>query len=116
MKATLAVLCAAITALFAGQACADGKDVFDNVCAKCHRAGINGAPLAGNRAAWEPRVKAGVQTLYKSALNGKNEMPPKGGKERLSPEEVKSAVDYLIGLAGFSAVTETVTLPTPEGR
>jgi len=96
MKATLAVLCAAITALFAGQACADGKDVFDNVCAKCHRAGINGAPLAGNRAAWEPRVKAGLDALYKSALNGKNDMPPKGGKERLSPEEVKSALYYLI--------------------
>src|SRR2546422_10319996 len=110
MKATFAAFCTTITLLFAGQACADGKDVFENVCAKCHRAGLNGAPVAGNRAAWEPRVKAGLETLYKSALNGKSEMPPKGGKERLSPDEVKSAVNYLIGLAGFSVSAETVTV------
>lgn len=99
LAATLLVL----IGLDGGQTHAAGKDVFERACATCHRAGINGAPVAGNRAAWEPRAKAGLQSLYKSALNGKNDMPPKGGKERLSVEEVMAAVDYLLVLAGFVA-------------
>lgn len=103
MKSILAGMTAAAMLLFAGQACADGKEVYEQVCAKCHRTGLMGAPKAGNTAAWESRVKSGLQTLYDSALNGKNEMPPKGGKERLSAEEVKAAVEYLVGLAGLVA-------------
>ena len=87
--------------VLAGQAYADGKDVYEQVCSKCHRAGLLGAPVAGNKAAWEPRVKAGMDTLYESSLHGKNDMPPKGGKDNLSAENVKAAVDYLLGLAGL---------------
>jgi cytochrome c5 len=68
---------------------------------KCHRTGLLGAPVAGNKAAWEPRVKAGKDTLYESSLKGKNDMPAKGGRDRLSDEDVKSAVDYLLGLVGL---------------
>lgn len=103
MKINIAAVGAAITLLVAGPVQADGKAVFEQVCSKCHRSGNMGAPIAGNKAAWEPRIKAGLASLYESALNGKNEMPPKGGKERLSAEDVKAAVDYLVGLAGFSA-------------
>jgi cytochrome c5 len=103
MKSILVGMGAAAMLVCAGQACADGKDVYEQVCSKCHRTGLNGAPKAGNKTAWEPRVKAGLESLYHSALNGKNEMPAKGGKERLSDDEVKSAVEYLVGLAGLIA-------------
>ena len=104
MRLTVVILSVAGVLGFAGHADADGKDVYEQVCMKCHRTGLLGAPVTGNKAAWEPRVKAGMDMLYESSLNGKNDMPPKGGKDRLSAEHVKAAVDYMIGLAGLELV------------
>lgn len=77
----------------------DGKQVFDTVCSACHATGAAGAPKAGDKAAWAPRIAQGKEALYKSALGGKNAMPAKGGNPALSDDEVKAAVDYLAGLA-----------------
>jgi cytochrome c5 len=101
MKSTVVLEVLLATLVMADRADADGKSVFDQVCSKCHRTGVLDAPVAGNKAAWEPRVKAGRDRLYESAINGKNSMPPKGGKDRLSDDDAKAAVDYMVGLAGL---------------
>jgi cytochrome c5 len=77
---------------------AKGKAVYDSACMVCHAAGVAGAPKAGDKAAWAPRLKTGMDTLYASALKGKNAMPPKGGNLSLADADVKAAVDYLVGL------------------
>ncbi len=101
MLSTIAGLIAVGTLVISGQAQADGKSVFDQVCSKCHRTGVLNAPIAGSKAAWEPRVRSGRDKLYESVINGKNDMPPKGGKDHLSDEDVKAAVDYMVDLAGL---------------
>ncbi len=78
---------------------ADGKKIFEANCVACHGSGVAGAPKAGDRAAWAPRLKAGMDALYASALNGKGAMPPRGGNKELSDAEVKAAVDYVASLA-----------------
>lgn len=78
---------------------AKGKAVFEGTCVACHGTGAAGAPKAGDKAAWAPRLKTGMDALYTSALKGKNAMPPKGGNMALSDADVKAAVDYLTGLA-----------------
>jgi cytochrome c5 len=78
---------------------AKGKSVYDTACMACHAAGVAGAPKAGDKAAWAPRLKTGKDALYTAALKGKGAMPPKGGNASLSDGDVKAAVDYLIGLA-----------------
>lgn len=83
----------------AGGAAKDGATVFNTVCTACHSTGAAGAPKAGDKAAWGPRIAQGKEALYKSALNGKNAMPPKGGAANLSEAEVKAAVDFLVGKA-----------------
>ena len=103
MSTISTVVCAAACIVLSGQALADGpgpdgKRIYDRVCYTCHRSGLLGAPPAGNKQAWMSRVGNGRSSLYQSALNGKNDMPPKGGKEDLTDEEVKAAVDYLLGL------------------
>ena len=77
---------------------AKGKSVFDSTCSVCHGAGIAGAPKAGDKAAWAPRLKQGIDALYKTALTGKDAMPPKGGNMSLADADVKAAVDYMVSL------------------
>lgn len=77
----------------------DGPTVYNSVCGACHNTGAAGAPKAGDKAAWAPRIAQGKDTLYKSALGGKNAMPARGGVATLSDDEVKAAVDHIIGLA-----------------
>ena len=78
---------------------AKGKTVYEGTCVACHGTGAAGAPKAGDKAAWTPRLKTGMDALYASALKGKNAMPPKGGNMSLSDADIKAAVDYLTGLA-----------------
>jgi len=75
-----------------------GKAVYEATCMACHAAGVAGAPKAGDKAAWAPRIKGGMDALYASAIKGKNAMPPKGGNMSLADADAKAAVDYLIGL------------------
>ncbi len=77
----------------------DGATVFNSVCGACHNTGVAGAPKAGDKAAWAPRIAQGNDTLYKNAIVGKNAMPPKGGAADLSDDEIKRAVDHVVGLS-----------------
>jgi cytochrome c5 len=73
----------------------NGKSVYDASCGACHGAGVAGAPKLGDKAAWAPRLKQGLDTLHQSALKGKGAMPPKGGNMALSDADVSAAVDYM---------------------
>src|SRR5260364_172377 len=50
------------------------------------------APKQGDKAAWAPRLKESMETIYRYALKGKGNMPPKGGSNA-SDTDVKAAVD-----------------------
>jgi cytochrome c5 len=78
---------------------ADGKKIYDTTCAACHAAGVAGAPKFGDKAAWAPRLKSGIDVLYASSLKGKAAMPAKGGNASLGDADVKAAVDYMAAAA-----------------
>ncbi|MFT3848428.1 MAG: c-type cytochrome [Propionivibrio sp.] len=73
-----------------------GEAVYNTICQACHAAGVAGAPKTGDKAAWAPRIATGIEALLKSATNGKNAMPARGGAADLTDDELKAAVDYLI--------------------
>ncbi|SCY74742.1 Cytochrome c5 [Nitrosospira sp. Nl5] len=87
----------------ASVAAADGADkiktIYTASCAACHTTGAAGAPKLGDKSTWAPRIKTGMDTLYNSALKGKNAMPPKGGNASLSDADVKAVVDYMVSEA-----------------
>jgi cytochrome c5 len=80
-----------------------GEEVFQQVCSACHGAGIAGAPKAGDKAAWGPRIAKGREVLYDHALKGfqggSGVMPAKGGRADLPDDLVKAAVDHMVDMA-----------------
>lgn len=78
----------------------NGEELFQQVCSACHGQGIAGAPKAGDKAAWGPRIAQGKATLYQHALGGfqgkAGVMPAKGGRVDLPDDLVKQAVDYMV--------------------
>lgn len=79
---------------------AKGKAVYEASCAVCHTSGVAGAPKAGDKAAWAPRLNQGYATLYDHALKGIRGMPAKGGNADLPDTDLGNAVGYLIVEAG----------------
>ena len=79
---------------------AKGKEVYEKTCIACHSAGIAGAPKLGDAKDWAPRIKAGMATLYESAIKGKAPaMPAKGGATDVPDADIKAAVDYMVAEA-----------------
>ena len=80
-----------------------GEKTFKGTCALCHATGAGGAPIAGNKEEWGPRIAQGKDTLYKHALEGfvgqKGAMPARGAGANLTDAEVKAAVDYMVSKA-----------------
>jgi len=80
-----------------------GDQIYNAVCVACHATGIAGAPKVGDAAAWKARADQGLDTLLKSALNGKGAMPPKGGNPAFSDADIHNAVLYMLKKTGLSA-------------
>jgi cytochrome c5 len=103
MKKALIATALGAAFIFSGQAMADGKATFDSVCFACHATGAAGAPKAGDKAAWAPRIAQGLDVLKQHANNGfqgnSGFMPAKGGRTDLSDADVGAAVEYMVSLA-----------------
>jgi len=77
-----------------------GEAVVKAVCNTCHVPGVANAPKSGDKAAWGPLIKEGLDTLVADAIKGIRGMPPRGGNPDLSDLEVARAVVYLANQAG----------------
>ncbi|MDP2695579.1 MAG: c-type cytochrome [Gallionella sp.] len=79
---------------------ATGEKVYKGTCSICHKSGLKGAPRLGKKQDWEARLAQGNEVLYDRAINGyigkKGSMPSRGSNARLSEDEVKAAVDYMV--------------------
>lgn len=78
-----------------------GRQVWRENCRRCHAHGIEGAPPIGDAEAWSSRAPRGIDSLTANALKGVigkagGEMPARGGNDKLSDGEVKSAVAFML--------------------
>jgi cytochrome c5 len=72
-----------------------GEQIVKVQCLKCHLSGLGGAPRMGDRDAWTPRLKRGLDFLVRSAINGHGPMPPRGGMADLTDSEIRAAIGYM---------------------
>ena len=74
-----------------------GRQVYVNSCIICHQNGELGAPRIGNGANWYMRLQdAGLTGLYRHAMHGYNQMPPKGACVTCSEKDIISAINYIL--------------------
>jgi cytochrome c5 len=83
----------------AAGAAKSGDEIVKEACAACHAAGVAGAPKLGDKAAWAPRLKLGLDGLMASVIKGKGAMPPRAGTG-LSDEDLARAVVFMANGAG----------------
>ncbi len=77
-------------------AAATAPPLYGQICAACHIAAVAGAPKLGDKAAWAPRLAAGIDGLTASVIKGKGAMPPRGGSAA-TDAEIKEVVAYMVG-------------------
>ena len=90
-----------------------GQQVVQMQCAKCHQEGLKGAPPGapriGDRDAWIPRLKRGLDQTVRSAISGHGGMPPRGDKADLTDGEVRNAILYMFNPGAAPRVEFTNT-------
>jgi cytochrome c5 len=92
-----------------------GEQIVQAHCAKCHRTAVDGAPKIGDRDAWTPRLKHGVDFLVRSAINGHGPMPARGGVADLTDSELRGAIVYMFNPGIGAAKAAAPALPAPTG-
>ena len=76
-----------------------GEKLYKSVCFACHATGVANAPKFGDKAAWDPYIKTGMDAMVKVAMQGKPPMPPKGGAANASEDDIRAAVQYMVDAA-----------------
>lgn len=84
----------------AGGGARSADDIVAKNCNACHGSGVLGAPKIGDAADWKARAgeRGGLDGLLKSAIAGRNAMPPKGTCADCSDDELKGAIAKMSGL------------------
>ena len=87
----------ATCALAAGSEVERGREVYEAHCHACHSPGnvMVSSPKAGDVPAWEARLAKGVEKATDNAMGGIGAMPPKGGAEALTRDEVRAAIRFM---------------------
>jgi len=75
----------------------DGQKIYQTSCQACHATGAAGAPKLGDKDAWAPRIAKGNDALLSSVKNGLKAMPPKGACMGCSEDELRAAMEYMVG-------------------
>jgi len=73
-----------------------GAATYSKLCQACHASGAAGAPLLGNKEAWEPRIALGMDSLLQTVIDGKGAMPPRGTCGDCSDDDLRAAIEYMI--------------------
>ena len=92
-----------------------GEQIVQAQCAHCHLTGEGGAPKIGDRVAWTPRLRQGLEVAVRSAIRGHGGMPARGGLADLTDSEIRSAVVYMFNPVSAVAKGPAAPVAAPTG-
>ena len=76
-----------------------GRKIYGQSCSMCHADGKYGAPMLGDKDAWNNILKTsggGMPTLFERAIKGYKQHPKKGACLKCTNSEIEAAVKYMI--------------------
>lgn len=91
-----------------------GEQIVQAQCVNCHETGVGGAPRIGDRAAWTPRLKQGLDVAIRSAIKGHGSMPPRGGLADLTDAEIRAAVLHMFNPSGEPKAETVARAASPD--
>lgn len=71
--------------------------LYQNACHACHGQPGSGAPLAGDRTAWDPRWAKGMPALMTSVVSGYRGMPSGGQCFACTPDDYQALIRFMAG-------------------
>ena len=71
--------------------------IYVQTCMACHTSPGSGAPQAGDRAAWEPRLRQGADVLLQHTIDGYKGMPPLGSCMDCREDEFDALIRFMAG-------------------
>lgn len=84
----------------------NGQEIYDEICAACHKEGRDGAPKLGDSVAWNAIMAKPMDVLILDVLQG-TQHPRHGGCPQCTTTEIIEAVKYLVS---HSTTTGNYTL------
>jgi cytochrome c5 len=72
-------------------------DLYRQSCRACHTVPGSGAPLTGDRRAWDQRWEKGADALRSSTIRGLNGMPAGGQCFACTPQDYDALIRFLAG-------------------
>lgn len=70
---------------------------YVQTCMACHTSAGSGAPQAGDRAAWQPRLDQGMDVLLQHTIDGYKGMPPLGSCMDCTESEFEGLIRFMAG-------------------
>ncbi len=71
--------------------------LYATSCKTCHTIAGSGAPLAGDIAAWKPRLQQGMPTLVDHTVQGFKAMPAGGQCAGCSADDYRALIAFMSG-------------------
>ncbi|MEH6549951.1 MAG: c-type cytochrome [Pseudomonadales bacterium] len=69
--------------------------IYNRSCKNCHTVTATGAPLTGDKEAWEQRTVKGMDVMLNSVINGSGGMPPFGLCMDCDAEQFEALIDFM---------------------
>jgi cytochrome c5 len=74
----------------------DAAATYQSNCMACHATGAAGAPMVGNKEAWDAKMEKGMDAVMTNVMNGINAMPAKGLCMSCSYDDLQAVVEYMV--------------------
>ena len=97
----------------------EGAQIVQHYCASCHAPKPLipvGAPRMQDRTDWAPRLKQGLDSLFKRADEGFNAMPPRGGCFECSDDQLYLAIKAMLAIPDQKSLFKTKKNPKKSIR